>query len=176
VRYGNVLASTGSVVPFFKSKIANGEPVPLTHPEMTRFIISVNQAVELILKALLYSIGGEVIVPSLPSARMVDLIAVLKDAANADNEVVEIGIRPGEKIHEVLINDLEMRHTYKFQDIYVIESMIAEYQREVPIAAYKADGKHMSESSMVNYSSKDHLISRDALKDLLIDFDLLCGT
>lgn len=173
VRYGNVLASTGSVVPFFKKKIEGDEPIPLTHPEMTRFIISVDQAVSLVLKSMIYSIGGEVMIPRLPSTRIVDLIQVLKNAANADNEVVEVGIRPGEKIHEMLINELEMRHTYEYEDIYVIESMIEKYQKGIQTPRYKSDGKDMSKASINRYCSKDHLISQDSLEQLLKDFGLL---
>ena len=87
VRYGNVLASTGSIIPFFKQKIENGEEIPLTHPDMTRFIITADQAVDLVMKALIVSIGGEVIVPFIPSTKIVDLIYAMKTVMNADNSI-----------------------------------------------------------------------------------------
>lgn len=172
VRYGNVLASTGSIIPFFKQKIENGEPIPLTHPEMTRFIISADQAVDLVMKALVYSVGGEVVVPIIPSAKTVDLIEAMKTVMDADNEIEEIGIRPGEKIHEVLINEFEIPLTYKYSDIYVITSLIERYVKiKKPI--YQQEGTKMDNSIMNEYSSKDHLLTRPKLIDYLRNLDLL---
>jgi UDP-N-acetylglucosamine 4,6-dehydratase len=173
VRYGNVLASTGSIIPFFKKKIEDGEPIPLTHPDMTRFIISAEQAVDLIEKALVYSVGGEVIVPSIPSVKTVDIIEALKQTMNADNEIAEIGIRPGEKIHEVLINEFEIPLTYEYKDIYVIISLIERYQDDIPLAEYCKDGKKIDSSKMTEYSSRDHLLSKDEVVSYLQKLDLL---
>lgn len=173
VRYGNVLASTGSIIPFFKKKIEAGEPIPLTHPDMTRFIISADQAVDLVLKGLVYSVGGEVIIPNIPSSRTVDLIEALKAVMNANNEVVEIGIRPGEKIHEILINEFEIPLTYKFEDIYVITSLIERYQTEVEQPIYKKSGEHLAGGSMIEYSSRDHLLPKDELINYLKKLELL---
>jgi FlaA1/EpsC-like NDP-sugar epimerase len=172
VRYGNVLASTGSIIPFFKEKIENGEPIPLTHPDMTRFIISADQAVDLVLKALKHSVGGEVIVPSIPSAKIVDLIDAMKSVMGADNEVVEVGIRPGEKIHELLINENEIPLTYKYKDIFAIISLIESY-RKVAKPAYLKNGEKMDSSKMKEYSSKDHLLPKDKIVDYLKKFKLL---
>ena len=173
IRYGNVLASTGSIIPFFKKKIEDGAPIPLTHPDMTRFIISADQAVDLVLKALVYSIGGEVIVPSIPSARIVDLIDALKTSMDADNEIIEVGIRPGEKIHELLINEFEIPLTYKFEDIFAISSLIEKYQDEIDRPVYQSEGEKMDNSKMMEYSSKDHLLSQGNLTEYLKKLDLL---
>lgn len=173
VRYGNVLASTGSIIPFFKQKIESGEPIPLTHPDMTRFIISADQAVDLVFKALTHSIGGEVTVPFIPSTKVVDLIDALKTMMGADNEIVEVGIRPGEKIHEVLINEYEIPLTYKYQDTYVITSLVEKYQEGIKKPAYQKDGKRMDNSKMSEYSSKDHLLSEGKLIDYLKKLNLL---
>ncbi|MHA2359340.1 MAG: SDR family NAD(P)-dependent oxidoreductase [Candidatus Thorarchaeota archaeon] len=172
VRYGNVLASTGSIIPFFKKKIESGDPIPLTHPDMTRFIISADQAVELVLKALSYSIGGEVVVPDIPSLKIVDLIGAMKTIMNADNEIEEIGIRPGEKIHEVLINDLEIPLTYKYEDIYAITSLIERYI-EVETPLYQKEGEKMDNSIMQEYSSKDHILSKEKVLEYFKNFNLL---
>lgn len=172
VRYGNVLASTGSIIPFFKQKIESGEPIPLTHPDMTRFIISAEQAVDLVLKALVFSVGGEVIIPNIPSTKTVDLIEALKTVLNADNEIEEVGIRPGEKIHEVLINEFEIPFTYKYEDIFTIASLIERYHSiETPI--YQKKGTKLDSSKMKEYSSKDHLLSQGKLIDYLKSLDLL---
>jgi len=172
VRYGNVLASTGSIIPFFRQIIERGEPIPLTHPEMTRFIMSANQAVDLVLKALVYSVGGEVMVPYMPSARIVDLIDVLKSFMDADNEVIEVGIRPGEKIHEILINEFEIPMTYRFEDTFVISSLIESY-RKVKTPVYQSRGKQMDSKLMKDYSSKDNLLPKEELKQHLEKLNLV---
>jgi UDP-N-acetylglucosamine 4,6-dehydratase len=172
VRYGNVLASTGSIIPFFKQKIENGEQIPLTHPDMTRFIISADQAVDLVLKTLVYSVGGEVIVPFIPSAKTIDLIEALKESMNADNEIVEIGIRPGEKIHEVLINEFEIPLTYKYEDIFAITSLIEVYQ-EIDKSIIQLKGEKLDSSKMTEYSSRDHLLTQGKLMDYLKKLGLL---
>ncbi len=173
VRYGNVLASTGSIIPVFKKKIQDGEPIPLTHPEMTRFIISADQAVDLIEKALIYSIGGEIIVPNIPSARIVDLIEALKTTMEADNEIVEVGIRPGEKIHEILINEFEIPLTYKFNDIFAITSLIERYHKDIQQPVYQKEGEKMDSTKMKEYSSRDHLLSQGKLIEYLKKLNLL---
>lgn len=173
VRYGNVLASTGSIIPFFKQKIEAGEPIPLTHPEMTRFVISADQAVDLVLKALVYSVGGEVFVPHIPSAKTVDLIDAIKAVMNADNEVVEIGIRPGEKIHEILMNEFEIPLAYKFKDMFVISSLIERYQKEIDRPIYQLEGEKLDNSKMNEYSSRDNLLSPGELTDYLAKLNLL---
>ncbi|MHA1576408.1 MAG: SDR family NAD(P)-dependent oxidoreductase [Candidatus Thorarchaeota archaeon] len=173
VRYGNVLASTGSIIPFFKEKIESGEPIPLTHPDMTRFIISSDQAVDLVFKALIHNIGGEVTVPSIPSMTVVDLIGALKKMMDAENEIVEVGIRPGEKIHEVLINEYEIPLTYKYQDTYFITSLIEQYQEDIQKPTYQKDGARLNKSIMNEYSSSDHLLSEEKLLDYLKKLNLL---
>jgi UDP-N-acetylglucosamine 4,6-dehydratase len=172
VRYGNVLASTGSMIPFFKEKIKSGEPIPLTHPDMTRFIISAGQAVDLVLKALAISIGGEVIIPFIPSARTIDIIEVLKNAMGANNEIVDIGIRPGEKIHESLINEFEIPLTYKYRDIFVITSHIESY-RDVKMPVYKLEGQLLTNTDMEEYSSKGHIVTKDRLTEILRELKLI---
>ncbi|MHA2149263.1 MAG: SDR family NAD(P)-dependent oxidoreductase [Candidatus Thorarchaeota archaeon] len=172
VRYGNVLASTGSIIPFFREKIENGNPIPLTHPDMTRFIISADQAVDLVLKALVYSVGGEVIVPFIPSARIVDIIEALKNMMGAENEIVEVGIRPGEKIDEILINEFEIPLTYRYEDVFAITSMVESY-RKVETPVYQTMGEKMDNVKMKEYSSKDHLLSKDNLIDYLMKLELL---
>jgi FlaA1/EpsC-like NDP-sugar epimerase len=172
VRYGNVLASTGSIIPFFKQIIEKGEPIPLTHQEMTRFIISADQAVDLVLKALAYSIGGEVIVPFIPAAKTLDIIEVLKSEMGAENEIVDIGIRPGEKIHESLINEFEIPLTYRYEDIFAITSLIEIY-RQVETPVYKLKGQKLDSSIMKEYISKDHLVTQDKLTEFLREFNLI---
>ena len=173
VRYGNVLESTGSVIPFFMSKIKNGEKVPLTDPRMTRFIISPQQAVELIFSALRYSVGGEIFVPRLPAFKITDLIDILKENAGAGNGIEIIGLRPGEKIHELMINYSEMPRTFSFKNLYVITSQIQKYHDELTKPDYMVAANRLNENIMQDYSSKDAVISKDQVKVLFKGLGLL---
>lgn len=119
VRYGNVLGSRGSVVPFFERLIAQGAPeLPITDPRMTRFWITMDQAVNFTLSSLSMARGGEVFVPKLPTLSMIDLASLL--APELPTRVV--GIRPGEKIHETLICEDDTRNTLELPDRFAIIS------------------------------------------------------
>jgi UDP-N-acetylglucosamine 4,6-dehydratase len=172
VRYGNVLESTGSVIPFFESKIRNNEPIPLTHPEMTRFIISPEEAVQLVFDAIRYGIGGEVFVPELPAFKITDLIDILKEKHNSNAEVKVIGVRPGEKIHELMINDVEVPRTFKFKNRFVIISQIEQYTL-VKKAEYRNEKNRLSEKKMHEYCSKDAVISKEEVKKIFKRLQLI---
>jgi UDP-N-acetylglucosamine 4,6-dehydratase len=115
VRYGNVVGSRGSVVPLFERQVAEGR-LTITDERMTRFWITLPQAVDLVLYALDHMIGGEVFIPKIPSMRVVDLAQAM--APELPREF--IGIRPGEKLHEVLVTADESRHTIDAGDVYVV--------------------------------------------------------
>jgi FlaA1/EpsC-like NDP-sugar epimerase len=172
VRYGNVLESTGSVIPFFSEKINNGDVIPLTDPRMTRFIISPKEAVYLVFSAIKYGVGGEIFVPKLPSFRITDLIEILKNKYQSKNKVKIIGLRPGEKIHELMINDSEIPRTYNFKNLYVIGSSIQEFQSHIrPL--YIKRGKLLNEKIMTEYSSKDSTISQKEISKIFKKLGLL---
>jgi FlaA1/EpsC-like NDP-sugar epimerase len=109
VRYGNVIGSRGSVVPLFKSQIQAGGPVTITHPEMTRYLITLPEAINLVFKAAREAHGGEIFVPNVPSARVLELAEVMVECLAGDSQIKidYVGVRPGEKIHEVLISEEE---------------------------------------------------------------------
>ena len=172
VRYGNVLESTGSVIPFFEAKIKKGGKIPLTDERMTRFIITPKQAVELVLNAIRHGVGGEVFVPRLPAFRIVDLIEILKEKHSANNEVSLIGVRPGEKIHELMINQGEVPKTFKFKDMYVITSCIGTYQ-EIQHSEYFNSLNKLSEQEMKEYSSSDAVVEKNDVKELFNSLGLL---
>lgn len=114
VRYGNVLGSRGSVIHVWRQAIAEGRPLPLTHPQMTRFWLTVDDAVDVVLKACRLMQGGEVFVPILPAMRMVDLAAAV---APAGYQMVVTGPRPGgEKLHEILLTEEEAARTLALPD------------------------------------------------------------
>jgi UDP-N-acetylglucosamine 4,6-dehydratase/5-epimerase len=116
VRYGNVLGSRGSVIPFFIKKKAEGV-LPITHESMTRFWITLEQGVEFVLNCLQQMHGGELFVPKIPSMNIMDLAKAI--APEAKTEI--IGIRPGEKIHEVMISSDDALNTLEFESHYVIQ-------------------------------------------------------
>ena len=122
VRYGNVIGSRGSVIPFFKKFLNNGGgKLPITDERMTRFWITLRQGVELVARAAYEAVGGEVFVPKIPSMRILDLARVI--APQCEYEVV--GIRPGEKLHESLISKDEGRNTVDMDEHYVILPLFA---------------------------------------------------
>ncbi|KQC08835.1 MAG: hypothetical protein APR54_04170, partial [Candidatus Cloacimonas sp. SDB] len=129
VRFGNVLNSRGSVIPLFQQQIANGGPITVTHPEMTRFIMSIPNAVDLILKAAKISSGGEIFILKMPAVRIIDLAEVMiqKYAPlfgfdTNDIEIEIIGKRPGEKMHEELLTEYESEFTYENEEMFITYS------------------------------------------------------
>ncbi|MEO8130607.1 MAG: polysaccharide biosynthesis protein [Bryobacteraceae bacterium] len=124
VRYGNVLASRGSVVPFFQDQIRQGGPVTITTPDMTRFLLSLDSAVDTVFAAIRTGFPGEIYVPHAPSARVVDIAAAL--IGGRPIEQVVTGIRPGEKIHEALVSEDEAVRTVERGRWYAIRPMLAE--------------------------------------------------
>ncbi len=124
VRYGNVLASRGSVVPLFHEQIRRGGPVTVTVPEMTRFLLSLDQAVDTVFAALGAGCPGEIWVPASPSARIIDLARAL--VGDRAIEIREQGIRPGEKMHELLVSGEECHHTYARDGYFAVAPMLPE--------------------------------------------------
>ncbi len=163
VRYGNVLESTGSVIPYFCEKIKKNQEIPLTDKAMTRFFISKEQALELIFKALKYGQGGEVFVPNIPAFKIVDLISVLEKRFDMYPSTKFIGLRPGEKIHELMINNTEVPRTYVFKDMFVIIPTIKQTSHRT---RYMTDGTLLKGNSL-GYSSADSIVSMEMLDQLL---------
>ena len=161
VRYGNVLASRGSVIPFFHEQIRNGGPVTITTPEMTRFLLSLNQAVDTVFAALQEARAGETYIPLVPAARVTDIADVL--IGNCPIEVKYTGIRPGEKIHEILISEEEAFRVADRGHYYAILSLLPELSHE-------SDGRVVLKKE---YSSADNLMSRNELATLLKKHGLL---
>lgn len=131
VRYGNVIASTGSVVPLFLRQIERREPITITHPEMTRFLLTLDQAVDSIAAAVRGALPGETYVPKIPAARVVDVANLLK--GDLDLPLVFVGIRPGEKMHEVLVTESERHRTVERGGYYVIAPILPELSQGTPI-------------------------------------------
>jgi FlaA1/EpsC-like NDP-sugar epimerase len=156
-RYGNVIASRGSVVPLFLDQIAHGGPVTITDEEMTRFLLSLDYAVDTILAAVHSAQAGEIYVPKAPAARIVDLAQVLINGRDIDIEI--IGIRPGEKRHELLVSEEEAHRTIERNGYYVICPMLPELE-----------ASPMSDKSPLKseYSSAHVTLDAIGLRDLLL--------
>lgn len=121
-RFGNVLGSRGSVVPIFKGLLAAKKNLTVTDPEMTRFIMTLSDAAELVLESLLTARGGEVFVLQMPVAKILNIAEIMIMQANLENELrIEIiGAKPAEKLYEELMNDEELRRSYMLDDFIVI--------------------------------------------------------
>ena len=155
VRYGNVLASRGSVVPLFLDQVARGGPVTITRPDMTRFLVTREQAVDAVMSALVSGRRGEIYVPKMGSARMVDLAYAIIDGR--DIPVLCTGIRPGEKIHEVIVSEEECARTTDRGDYYVIAPMLPEC----------APDRHITPALTREYSSEEVTLDQAGVRALL---------
>lgn len=147
IRFGNVVGSNGSVVPLFKNQIAAGGPVTLTDPGMTRFMMSIEQAAELVMNAVSLARGGEVIVTKMPVVRIEDLAAVMIEdlAAAAGYASAKIGTRvigtkPGEKMYEELTNDEEVRRTFDWGNYLIVKPALFQGDCDL-FADWSQDGK-----------------------------------
>lgn len=129
VRYGNVMGSRGSVIPLFKRLAAEGKPLPITDPTMTRFWITLPQAVQFVVDALDTMTGGELFVPRIPSMRVVDLVEAVAPGA----QTYSIGIRPGEKLHEEMISADDSYRTIRQADRYVVKPTVQEWWFTEPV-------------------------------------------
>lgn len=155
VRYGNVLASRGSVVPLFHEQIRAGGPVTITTTEMTRFLLSLNQAVDLIFAALKGAKRGETYIPRIPACRIVDVAKALIGERKIELKVT--GIRPGEKAHETLVSEEEAWRTIERGDHYVI----------LPILPELRDETQKEDPLKTQYDSNQTLMTLDEVKQLL---------
>ena len=120
VRYGNVLGSRGSLLTTIISHVQQGNEITITDPNMTRFNITMNQALDLIFRTLKNGIGGEVFVPKLKAYRVKEMKDAILELMHANNKERRIPVRPGEKYHEVLINKEELRNTFETKEDYII--------------------------------------------------------
>ena len=161
VRYGNVLASRGSVIPLFHEQIRSGGPVTVTTQEMTRFLLSIDQAVDAVFDVVRGAARGETYIPRMPSARIVDIAAVLIGERPIRVEIV--GIRPGEKQHEILVSEEECHRTVTRGDYSVIQPILPEVRTDEEIVS----------PLIGEYSSADSVINRPALETLLREHRLM---
>jgi len=158
VRYGNVIASRGSVVPLFLDQIRQGGPVTITLPEMTRFLLSLDNAVDTVFAAVRGGLSGETYIPKVPAARVMDIAEVLINGR--DIPVVHVGIRPGEKVHEIMVSEEECYRTIERDGYYVICPVLPELRR-TPIHELALHSE---------YSSQHVTLDHEALQALLASY------
>jgi len=164
VRYGNVVGSRGSVVPFFKKLISEGADfLPITHSDMTRFWITLQQGVDFVLKNFERMHGGEIFVPKIPSATITDLATSL--APDLPHKV--IGIRPGEKLHEIMCPADDSHLTIEFNDHYVIAPSITfqSGNNDFTTNAMGEEGKSVEQGFEYNSGKNEHFLTIEELKE-----------
>lgn len=165
VRYGNVVGSRGSVVPLFKKLIENGATsLPITHPDMTRFWITLQDGVDFVLKNFQRMHGGEIFVPKIPSIKISDLAT----AYGGDLEQKMIGIRPGEKMHEIMCPSDDSHHTVEFEDHFVITPSIKFFGNEMNYLVNKIGekGKIVAEGFEYHSGNNSHFLSIEQITEL----------
>ncbi|MCM3117097.1 polysaccharide biosynthesis protein [Neobacillus sp. MER 74] len=162
VRGGNVLGTNGSVIHVFKDQIKTKNQVGITDNNMTRFFLTLEDAINLLFKATYESIGGEIFVMKMPTCKIVDLAQVLIESmGKKDVQFVQLGIRPGEKIHEILFSEYESQTTIYFdEDYYVILPTVEIQEIKEYYAKYKVVG-------MKDYHSNQSLMTKEEIKALL---------
>lgn len=171
-RFGNVLGSRGSVIPIFKQQIAAGGPVTLTDHRMTRFIMTLSEAVSLVLQSVEFAMGGEVFIPKMPVVRIKDLAKVMIDLLARDDykpfeiDVVEIGAKPGEKLYEELMSQEETRRAIELKDMFVVLPAFRSVYENIKYQYYgtiseKVERPYNSstEKAMIYEELKDYFVS-----------------
>jgi UDP-N-acetylglucosamine 4,6-dehydratase len=159
-RYGNVVGSRGSVIPLFLEQRRTGR-VTVTDPRMTRFWLTLEQGVRFVIRCIEHMHGGEVFIPKIPSMNIMDLV----QAIAPDCKVDYIGIRPGEKLHEVLLSEDESRHALELDDMYVIRSLYNWWETK-----NWSEGKPVPEGFRYTSDTNTHWLSVDELRVLAMNF------
>ncbi len=155
VRYGNVIASRGSIVPLFVEQIGKGQTLTITLPEMTRFLLSLDRAVDTVFEAIRAKRRGCTFVPKVPAANITDVAKALM--GDREVPIIFTGIRPGEKIHEIMVSEEECFRTIEANGYYVI----------LPVLPELRDSDEVTTVLTSEYSSKDNNVSIAELKALL---------
>ncbi|GAB1644779.1 UDP-N-acetylglucosamine 4,6-dehydratase (inverting) [Krasilnikovia sp. MM14-A1259] len=158
VRYGNVMGSRGSVVPLFRRLNAEGRSLPVTDKRMTRFWITLEQAVKFVVDSFDRMQGGELFVPRIPSMRILDLV----EAVAPDAPTHEVGMRPGEKLHEEMISADDSRRTLRFPDRYVVQPVVASWGYQTPTG-----GEPVADGFNYRSDNNDLWLEVDEMRDLL---------
>lgn len=168
-RYGNVMGSRGSVIPLFTQQIKAKRPITVTDPEMTRFMMSLNEAVELVIFAFKYANQGDMFVQKAPAATIGDLAAVISEIFGGKNEIKIIGTRHGEKLYETLLSREEAAKAEEIRDYYRVPADT----RDLNYGLYFEEG-NIKLNNVDEYNSHNtKRLSREELKKLLFSLDFI---
>lgn len=167
-RYGNVLASRGSVIPLFINQIKAGNPLTVTEPTMTRFVMTLEEAVDLVLFAFEHGESGDIFVQKAPACTIDVLAKATKELFEADNEIKVIGIRHGEKMYETLLTDEECTHAIDLGDFYRVPAD----KRDLNYDKYFSEGLMHTKLTKFN-SDNTQLMDIDSVKNKLLEVPLV---
>ncbi|YCI74866.1 polysaccharide biosynthesis protein [Bacillus sp. R1-10] len=162
IRGGNVLGTNGSVIHVFKKQIKEKGKIGITDLNMTRFFLTIEEAIKLVFKATFESIGGEIFVMKMPSCKIMDLAEVLMEASNKTNVGVEVlGIRPGEKLHEILLSEYESTTAIVYDDEYYV------ILPSIHINGIKDHYANYQPVSLEDYNSGTGLMNKSQIAEML---------
>tara|TARA_A100001011_G_C14316411_1_gene848180 strand:- start:2629 stop:3612 length:984 start_codon:yes stop_codon:yes gene_type:complete len=164
VRYGNVISSRGSIIPFFKKLVADKKKyLPITDTRMTRFFLTLEAGVKLVLNSFKDMVGGEIFIPKIPSIKIIDLAKAI--APHLKHKI--IGIRPGEKLHEILCPKDLTEYTYEFKNSYIIFSPILEYRNSNKLTKILSKGKKVKDNFEYTSGNNPHFLTKNKIIKLL---------
>jgi UDP-glucose 4-epimerase len=165
VRYGNVMESRGSIMPFYRHCAKTTKVYPITSKGMTRFFVTLEESVDLIVTALIVGKKGDTLIPLARSGRIIDLAEIFRERFGGT--IREIGIRPGEKVHEELINEEELRRTYELNNKYlIIKPFISKIHPHYDLRYGDMDNQ-LKKTTLARFASDMFLLSKDKLNEFL---------
>lgn len=161
IRAGNVMGTRGSIIPFFKDLIKEWKDIPITDYNMTRYFMTLEEAIGLLFKAVEHCYGGEIFVMKMPACKITDLAEVMIEELGGNSKLKEIGTRPGEKLHEVLISEYEAQDTIVFDETYYV------ILSQLNVNDLREKYKNFEKFKGYKYSSNDKLMGKEEIKEKL---------
>lgn len=168
-RYGNVMASRGSVIPLFVEQIKNGQPLTVTNPEMTRFLMSLDEAVDLVLYAFEHAQSGDLLVQKSPACKIGDLAKAVKEIFNAENEIKIIGTRHGEKRYETLLTKEEYAKAIDLGNFFKVPAD----NRDLNYDKYFSEGSEKLSLDQEYNSDNTTQLTVNEIKEKLLSLDYI---
>ncbi|WP_027308879.1 nucleoside-diphosphate sugar epimerase/dehydratase [Caloramator sp. ALD01] len=168
-RYGNVMASRGSVIPLFVEQIKNGQPLTITNPNMTRFLMSLEEAVELVVFAFNHAEAGDIMVQKAPACTIRDLAQAIKELFDADNEIKIIGTRHGEKLYETLLTKEEYLHAVDMGNFFRVPAD----KRDLNYDKYFVEGEEKLSIEQEYNSHNTEILNVEQIKEKLLQLDYI---
>jgi UDP-glucose 4-epimerase len=168
-RYGNVMASRGSVIPLFVEQIKSGQPLTVTNPKMTRFLMSLDEAVELVIFAFQHAQSGDIMVQKSPASTIGDLAQAIKELFDADNEIKIMGTRHGEKLYETLLTKEEYLHAEDLGNYYRVPAD----NRDLNYDKYFVEGDVKLSTEIEYNSNNTEILNVEQIKEKILKLDYI---